>query len=121
MCVNAGCTVGEVPRGCRLTLVTGGKDFFAVSADPQKARLMQRQDLLGPQGRDVPMLLYHDTVMGHTGCPDDFANHGHHMLLKEDLMRLIDLTSADVASWCEQEKGSRIEGPWPGTAYLEVV
>lgn len=117
VCVNAGCsTLGKVPRGCKLCLVTGGFDFFSQSANPECLKTsMQRAD---PK---CPILLYHDPQMGHTGAPEDFAKHGHHMLPSAVLKRILEITSCDSGSWRSQTQETIATGPWPGSAYLRVI
>jgi len=105
ICVSAGCThVGKVPRDCRLTLVTGGNDFMGQSADPSiLPSVLQRED------PHQPVLVYHDPLLGHTGAPEDFQKHGHHMLTHRVLERLIKLTVTGHDSE---------DCPWPAGAYL---
>jgi hypothetical protein len=118
VCVNAGCShLGKVPRGCQLCLVTGGFDFFLQSANPEcLTASMHRED---PK---CPILLYHDPKMGHTGAPEDFANHGHHMLPSAVLKRIVELTSCGSGSWRSQTIEATIAtGPWPGGSYLRAI
>lgn len=108
ICVNAGCTfVGKVPRGCRLTLVTGGQDFFDQSKDPSVLpKLLMREE---PHD---PVFVYHDPRMGHTGAPDDFEKHGHHVLTTRVLERLVKIMEIGY----DNEESS-----WPSGAYLYQV
>lgn len=121
VCVNAGCTVlGKMPINCQLSLVTGGLDFFKQSARPDGlAQKMRRHDVT------CPILLYHDPAMGHTGAPEDFEHHGHHMLSTPVLFKVIELTSCGSRMWRSYSKGVQLEVPLPeGTSsepYLTVI
>jgi hypothetical protein len=117
ICVNAGCTLlGKLPRCCHLCLVTGGLDFFKQSAYPEcLVKSLQRSD---PK---CPVLLYHDPKMGHTGAPEDFERHGHHMLLCAVLEQIVELTTNATDSWQSHVQGTTVSGPWPDGAYLCVI
>jgi len=117
VCVNAGCnTLGKVPRNCQLTLVTGGFDFFKQSATPSLLKTsLQRKDI------DFPIFLYHDPKMGHTGAPDDFQEHGHHLLPVNVLDQIIKLTVSGPSGLTANSKDITLAGPWPVGAYLEVI
>lgn len=107
VCVNAGCVyTGCVPKFCRLTLVTGGMDYFDCSADRTLLpRRLKRKDA------KQPVLVYHDPHLGHTGAPDDFKDAGHHSLSQAVLERLISLTVLGASS-------SDDSGDWPAGAVL---
>lgn len=122
ICANAGCTTTaellgwQVPSSCRLALVTGGCDFFEQSADPQQAAAMPRRD------QTMPMLLYHDPQMGHTGHPDDYVRHGHHFLTEQALLELLRMVSQDGRTWRRMEKEVQVDGCMlPGGAWLKAL
>lgn len=113
ICTNAGCVyAGKVPQGCRLTLVTGGREghkVFAHSADPSLIpSKLKRLDL------KQPVLVYHDPKMGHTGAPDDYQDHGHHMLSQATLERLVQITLSG------EDPALHADG-WPSGAYLKKI
>lgn len=114
VCVNAGCVLlGKVPSHCPLSLVTGGFDFFPQSADP---KVLRRQT--GWVGPKRPILVYHDPKMGHTGSPDDFKLHGHHMLSISVLERIIELTSCSHSSL---PPDALADVPWPTGYSLQFI
>lgn len=96
VCVNAGCTsLGRVPSGCSLGLVTGGFDFFRQSAEPQRLVKIRREC------NSSPILVYHSKAMGHTGSPTDYQEHGHHLLDGATLKEIIQLVASGpkTSSW----------------------
>merc|ERR1711975_114830 len=113
VCHNAGCNrLGKVPQSCALSLVTGGLDFFPESSDPDSLTNCVKRD-----DANLPILLYHDPKMGHSGAPDDFEKHGHYMLPDAVLLHLVQLTACGSQAWSSYRKGDEIDGPWPEDAY----
>merc|ERR1711959_134693 len=95
VCVNAGCTkLGRLPWGCSLSLITGAHDFFKQSANPQSLPGKMRKE-----DHSAPILLYHSLQMGHTGSPDDFDRHGHHLLDSAVLEEILLLSAQGPQSW----------------------